>query len=431
MSDYLTNLLIRTQHPERTIQPCISSLFDPVSSNPVGEDVRVWDRGPGDEPYPVVGVNQPVSRRDPSTRQSLEETGQDQEDVESHREREARHREKAAVSTADGERLTPFSETASLSELKEVDLEMNSVSNIIAPNSRDAETHRVSSRNQPDTKANDVSPIDSTVVDDSPSRAGMRSAQETPALGVRSVVQSPGSPLRIPSEQTKAFDKSERSLLRDESSSESPDISSVAPTTQSYDQGLNSSNTRAARGNVASSRQPLVGAATARSDGKQLHRLPAIVNESGEALAETRKQAAAGLTVSDFFLDPSLVNPVRTTKGVAPSHHIMSNQPGDVSGTVPSALDQQEPNATPRTLPKTSNNFIAVRGSASSMTASSVSQRTARDRGRPAEPVVHVTIGRVEVRAVAPPVRQEKNRKPSSAMSLDDYLKRRGGRSGA
>jgi hypothetical protein len=77
-----------------------------------------------------------------------------------------------------------------------------------------------------------------------------------------------------------------------------------------------------------------------------------------------------------------------------------------------------------------SKNFLAVRRSASPMTASSVSQRLAADRGKPVEPVVQVTIGRVEVRAVAPPVRQQKNPKPQSAMSLDDYLKQRGGRSG-
>lgn len=429
MSDYLTNLLTRTRHPERTIQPRISSLFDPVSSNLIGEEVRGW--GPGDEPYPAVGVNQPVSRRDPSMWQFLEVTGQDQEDVGSHREREARHREWAAVSTADGERLTPSSETASMSELKEVDLEMNSVSNIVAPNSRYSETHGVSSRNPPDAQAIDLSPIDSTVVSVSPSRVRVRPSQERTASWPESVAQSPGSSLRMPSEQTKTVEKGERSLLRDESSSETPDISSVAPTTQAYDQELNSSNTPAGRGNLASSRQPLVGAATARSDGKQLHRLPTIVNESGEALAETRKQAAAGLNVSDISLDPSLVAPVRTTKSAAPSQHPMSRQSaGDASGTVSSTLDQQERNATPRMSPKISNNFLARRRSVAPMTAASVSQASATERGKPVEPVVHVTIGRVEVRAVAPPVRQEKGRKPSSAMSLDDYLKRRGGRSG-
>jgi hypothetical protein len=63
------------------------------------------------------------------------------------------------------------------------------------------------------------------------------------------------------------------------------------------------------------------------------------------------------------------------------------------------------------------------------MTGATISQTPAADRVKPVEPVVQVTIGRVEVRAMAPPVRQQKNPKPPSAMSLDDYLKRRGGRS--
>lgn len=230
----------------------------------------------------------------------------------------------------------------------------------------------------------------------------------------------------------KTVEKGERSLLRDESPSESQDNPSVAPTTQACDQELNSRiDTRAGRGSTLSSQQPLVGAPPARSDGEQLHRRPTMVNESGEALAEIRKQAAAGLNVSDISLDPSLVAPVRTTKSAAPSQHPMSRQPaGDASGTLSSVLDQQELNATPRTLPRTSNSFLARRRSVAPMTAASVSQLSAAERGRPVEPVVHVTIGRVEVRAVTSPVRQERSRKPSSAMSLDDYLKRRGGRSG-
>jgi len=228
----------------------------------------------------------------------------------------------------------------------------------------------------------------------------------------------------------KTVEKGERSPSRDESSGESHDISSVAPSTQAYDQGLNSSNTRVVPGNLASSQQSLVGTSPARSDGEPHHRLPTIVSESEGALPAVRKQAANGHGVSDISLDPSLVASVRTTKGAAPSQHPMSSQPWDASGTVPSTLDQQELNATPRTLPRTSNSFLARRRSVAPMTAASVSQVSATDRGRPAEPVVQVTIGRVEVRAVAPPVRQQKSPKPPSAMSLDDYLKRRGGRSG-
>ncbi|MDF0677321.1 MAG: hypothetical protein P0120_23740 [Nitrospira sp.] len=64
------------------------------------------------------------------------------------------------------------------------------------------------------------------------------------------------------------------------------------------------------------------------------------------------------------------------------------------------------------------------------MTAATVGHTSVTDRAKRVEPVVQVTIGRVEVRAVAPPVRQEKGRKPQSSMSLDDYLKGRGARGG-
>lgn len=431
MSDYLTNLLTRTQHPERTLQPRVSSRFAPVSPASMGGEVSGWD--PGEQPYQAIQANQLESRHDLPAQHSPEVTGRDQEDVGSHREREARQREEAAVSTGDGERLTSSSETASMFELKEVDLGLNSVSNFVARNSSDSETHGASSRNPSDGKAIDLSPIDPTVVADSSSRAGMRSAQEKPASRSRSLAQSESSTLPGPNEEMNRAARGERGSLRGEPSSQSLDIPSVVPTTQAHDQELNSRiDTRAGRGSALSSQQPLVGAPPTRSDGEQLHRLPTIVNESGEALAEIRKQAAAGLNVSDISLDPSLVAPVRTTKSAAPSQHPMSRQPaGDASGTLSSVLDQQELNATPRTLPRTSNSFLARRRSVAPMTAASVSQVSATDRGRPAEPVVQVTIGRVEVRAVTPPVRQEKSRKPSSAMSLDDYLKRRGGRSGA
>lgn len=45
----------------------------------------------------------------------------------------------------------------------------------------------------------------------------------------------------------------------------------------------------------------------------------------------------------------------------------------------------------------------------------------------PAEPEVHVTIGRLEVRAVTEPPPRKKERAPSTVMSLSDYLKSRAG----
>lgn len=429
MSDYLTNLLIRTRHPERTIQPRLPSMFDPVSPNSRGEEVRGGDLG--EEPHRAIEVNQAVPRHDPTMHQSSETSGQNRGDGGSHLERETQHREQAAVPIAEGERLLASSETALLSELKEVDLAMNSVSTVGAPNSRHFEPHGTSVRNPSEANTISLSSIDPSVVSDSTSSMRMMPPQEMPALWPRVAAQSARSPLRIPSAQTKSAGQGGSSLLMDESSSESPDNRSFVPTTQAHDQEPNSPiNTRGGRVSASSSQQPLARATTARSDGEQHHRFPTTVSESEGTLAEVRKQAAAGHNAGDLSLDPSLVASVRTTKGAAPSQYLMSRQPGDFSGTSSSALDQQEPIATPRTLPRTSNNFVAVRRADSPMTAATISQASAASRGKPLEPVVQVTIGRVEVRAVPPPVRHQKNPKPSLAMSLDDYLKRRGGRSG-
>jgi hypothetical protein len=51
-------------------------------------------------------------------------------------------------------------------------------------------------------------------------------------------------------------------------------------------------------------------------------------------------------------------------------------------------------------------------------------------RGTPAPqqaPTVHVTIGRIEVRATPPPVPPPKQRTTPPVMSLDDYLRQRDG----
>jgi hypothetical protein len=43
------------------------------------------------------------------------------------------------------------------------------------------------------------------------------------------------------------------------------------------------------------------------------------------------------------------------------------------------------------------------------------------------EPTVHVTIGRIEVRATPPPVKSQKERWKPPVMSLDEYLSRQRG----
>jgi len=49
------------------------------------------------------------------------------------------------------------------------------------------------------------------------------------------------------------------------------------------------------------------------------------------------------------------------------------------------------------------------------------------DISNPAEPTVHVTIGRVEIRAVAAPAAQKRSTPSKPALSLNDYLQRRSG----
>jgi hypothetical protein len=46
---------------------------------------------------------------------------------------------------------------------------------------------------------------------------------------------------------------------------------------------------------------------------------------------------------------------------------------------------------------------------------------------KPAEPTVHVTIGRVEIRAVSAPAAQKRSTPSKPALSLNDYLNRRSG----
>jgi hypothetical protein len=127
----------------------------------------------------------------------------------------------------------------------------------------------------------------------------------------------------------------------------------------------------------------------------------------------------------ELSLDPSLVAPVSAT-----AVGDISRQPGVTQEALSSMSNRQEQMASSLAVPMASKKILAVRRSVLPMTGASVDQVSATDKGKPTEPVVQVTIGRVEVRAMVSPVRQERNHKPQSAMSLDDYLKRRGGRSG-
>jgi hypothetical protein len=52
---------------------------------------------------------------------------------------------------------------------------------------------------------------------------------------------------------------------------------------------------------------------------------------------------------------------------------------------------------------------------------------TQASNANPSEPVVHVTIGRVEIRAVPAPPAPKRAAPTKPALSLSDYLQRRGG----
>jgi hypothetical protein len=57
-----------------------------------------------------------------------------------------------------------------------------------------------------------------------------------------------------------------------------------------------------------------------------------------------------------------------------------------------------------------------------------IQPRVAAEEGRPRDetPTIHVSIGRVEVRAVQPPPKPRRAERPAPSLSLDEYLKRYG-----
>ncbi len=432
MSDYLTNLLIRTRYPERTIQPHLPSMFAPLLPGSMGGEVKRGEAA--EEPYPAVQANQRVPRHELLVRLSSEATGHDRETGRPSLERETRQRERTPVSTIDNERLNSSSETVSVSELKEIDLEVKSVSTLVELSSRDSEEGRASSQNPSEDNTVSLSPIDRSVVAGPPLATSMGPVKEKTASPFKFSTQAESSPSRVPSEVMKRAGRGETDLLRSERLSESPDSPLVGSMAHALDGELNSRpNGRGVWVSASSSRHPLVAVPTTQGDGEppSQQRLAATVSEP-ERYASTLRKDVAGErpNASELSLDPSLVAPVPTTKIDGRPRHHTSGNPGDFPKIASTMAYRQEPVTTSLAVPRASKKFFAVRRSVYPMAEASGSQVSATDRGKPAEPVVEVTIGRVEVRAVAPPVRQEKNRKPQSAMSLDDYLKGRGGRGG-
>ncbi|SFH98853.1 hypothetical protein SAMN04487925_1011421 [Bradyrhizobium sp. cf659] len=88
----------------------------------------------------------------------------------------------------------------------------------------------------------------------------------------------------------------------------------------------------------------------------------------------------------------------------------------------------------PRATPRRRDEFDVRRGSSQAPAHSRQSQAARREgsrdeRSTATEPVIQVTIGRVEVRASTSAEPRQKSRSSSGATSLDDYLRQRSGRS--
>jgi hypothetical protein len=86
-----------------------------------------------------------------------------------------------------------------------------------------------------------------------------------------------------------------------------------------------------------------------------------------------------------------------------------------------------KPIVVPDLRKQESQNFSLTRGVVSPVR--SLLEKSAPET-KPPEAVINVTIGRVEVRAVAPPIRERPRRKAPATMTLEDYLRQRanGGR---
>lgn len=476
MSDYLTNLLFRTRHPECTIQPRLSSMFDSAS---LGSEVGGW--GPEEASHPVSGVNEWLPRHASSARQSPAGMGQSQEGPKLIRERETQQRERGLESTAGFERRDSSSETIFLSEPKDVALETTPVLSQVrtkpgddggkpsrhpviplpenskvqtghansqeiavrrdevttqtAPSSLDDEQRWATSRRNPsENKAVSLSPIDRSIVAGSTPITSTGPGQEGTVPLHKPATQFASPPLRVPSDEANGAGRGEASALITEPPSGkglTPSIVTVSPA-----RDRRPDNHVAARGTqvkASLSPRPLVGPPSALGDGESepQQRLSAAVSESERYTPTSRRAVASDMPdLSEITLDSSLVFSAPATMMNRAAPQGMSHKAANQPVTPSSPEDMKEQAVSSLAVPMSTKTFMAARRLAGPMAADTAGRAMAADRVKPAEPTVQVTIGRVEVRAVAPPVRQEKGRKPQSAMSLDDYLKRRGGRSG-
>lgn len=141
--------------------------------------------------------------------------------------------------------------------------------------------------------------------------------------------------------------------------------------------------------------------------------------QSDSKTSETRLEAP--LSVREGFTSPT--DPARTLRGESPDRTAVAKSDAESERrTVASPPDplrsasRPAPSATPQAILAPRLPYIEP-----------LAQPVQPGISNPAEPTVHVTIGRVEIRAVAAPAAQKRSTPSKPALSLNDYLQRRSG----
>lgn len=410
MSDYLTNLLVRTWHPERTIQPRASSIFDSASAISIGRGTEGGGTGEvREEGFDDIGLD---PSHDRAERQVPRAPIADQGTIQPSLQQPARFREQEVASTVGDDRLSPSSEL----EVNGLDREETIRVNDVVPDSRHIEERRPGSDEPPAKFSVKATGLKQKRTFPLSTRAGPSEVSVMEGSTDRANTGAGGESLRF-----------NRGRLTEQS-----EVSPMVTAFQSHDHESTSPVTVLGAG-VGTLLFHDSDGPTQSGDrnGEPLlqHRQVTAARRS-EATASDSQKEPITLDLSEVSLDSSLVAPVSVKKPAVLSQHNELDRSADLPDRSVAAAEEQTPFGHAPAVPMTAKSVIATRRSVVPSNESRVSREPARDRERSAEPVVQVTIGRVEVRAVAPPVRQERGRKAPSAMSLDDYLKRRGGRSG-
>ncbi len=419
MSDYLTNLITRAWHPERTIQPRVSSMFD--SGSPI-----TMSRGTGgdragavrDEGSDDTGLD---PTHDRSVRHVPRATMPDQGTVEAVLQHTDRLRKQTVASTVEGDRLS----SSSKMEMKSLDQEEAIGANLVVPDSRNLEERWPRSDEPPAPTSVNVSPGQSSV-----KATGLKQKGTLPPSTRAGLSEA----FAVEGSTDEADGEARGEVLRPNGDRPTEERQASPMMTAFHPQDCESNKSVTARGSQVETSLFQDSDGPTRSGDRDgdlplQHRQVTGIRRLGGTSPDSHKEMVE-LDLSEFSLDPSLVTSASVKKTAVESQYKGLEHRSDLPAMSVSAEERQGPLSHTLAVPMTLRRVIAGRRSAVPAKESTVSRESARDRERSAEPVVQVTIGRVEVRAVSAPVRQEKGRKPQSAMSLDDYLKGRSGRSG-